>query len=277
MILTTTVPAMVVGWYLLKAVGGRVPTVHGLVARLTPWTRGLHTWVLSAPATFCYIAVFTCFSLVQKTAPPRLIDIMTAVDSTNLYQLRNHTLSVLATSAFWVAGHGNGLALYIAGFATVVAWAERRYGTPRLVVIAASGHVFASLLTQAVLRHVINDGNAPAKLVYATDVGVSYMLVAGMAAAVLAMRGWVRLMAVAILLGILLTPMITSHTIWDLGHVIAAACGLIAAALCRVAGPLRTPERLVQRDAAEHAAVAWPRSRLLARSPPGNGAQAEPA
>jgi hypothetical protein len=239
--------AAFVGWYLLKA-ARRVPVVHRFVARLTPWTARLHAWVLSAPATFCYIAVFTCFTLVQKTAPPRLIDIMTTVDSTNLYQLRsNHTLSVLATSAFWMADHGDALVVYIAGFATVVAWAERRYGTPRLAVIVVSGHVFGSLLTEALLGQAIDNGRAPTKLAYATDVGVSYMLVAGMAGAVLAMRGWLRLLAAAILLGILFTPMFTSHTIWDFGHIIAAACGLIVAALCRLAGPLRTPVSLTQR------------------------------
>jgi hypothetical protein len=241
--------AAVIGWYLLKAARGRVPAVHRFVARLTPWSERLHTWVLSAPATFCYIAVFTCFTLVQKTAPPRLIDIMTTVDSTNLYQLRsNHTLSVLATSAFWMADHGDALVLYIAGFATVVAWAERRYGTPRLAVIVASGHVFGSLLTEALLGQAIDNGRAPTKLAYATDVGVSYMLVAGMAGAVLAIRGWLRVLAAAILLGILFTPMLTSHTIWDFGHIIAAGCGLIVAALCRLAGPLRTPEPLMRRS-----------------------------
>src|SRR5882762_10235974 len=88
-------------WYLLRGLGRRVPAAQRLVVRLRPWTRGLHAWVRSAPATFCYIAVFTCFTLVQKTAPPRLIDVMTSVDSTNLYELRSHTVSVLATSAFW--------------------------------------------------------------------------------------------------------------------------------------------------------------------------------
>jgi hypothetical protein len=241
--------AAFVGWYLLKA-GRRVPAVHRFVAWLTPWTGRLHTWVLSAPATFCYIAVFTCFSLVQKTAPPRLIDLMTTADSTNLHQLRTHTLSVLATSAFWMADHGNGLVLYIAGFATVVAWAERRYGTPRLAVIAVSGHVFGSLLTEALLRQAILHGRAPTKLVYATDVGVSYMLMAGMAGAVLAMRGRLRLIAGAILLAMLFTPMLTSHTIWDFGHIVAASCGLIAAVVCRLAGPLRTPKPLTPRSKA---------------------------
>jgi hypothetical protein len=74
------------------------------------------------------------------------------------------------------------------------------------------------------------------------------MLVAGMAGAVLAMRGWLRVLAAAILLGILFSPMFTSHTIWDFGHIIAAGCGLIVAALCRLAGPLRTPEPLMRRE-----------------------------
>jgi hypothetical protein len=249
--MTRGVLAVLVGWYSLKAIGRRVPVVQRFVAQLTPWTKALHGWVMSAPATFCYIAVFSCFTLVQKTAPPRLIDVMTSVDSTNLTQLRNHTVSVLATSAFWLADHGSGLALYIAGFATVVAWAERRYGTPRLALIAVCGHVFGSLLTEALLGRGIDLGHAPAKLANATDVGVSYMLVAGAAAAVLALSGWLRLIAAAGLLGLLLTPMLTSHSVWDFGHAIAATCGLIVAVLCRLAGPLRTPGPLVRRDAAE--------------------------
>jgi hypothetical protein len=76
------------------------------------------------------------------------------------------------------------------------------------------------------------------------------MLMAGMAGAVLAMRGWLRVMAAVILLGILFTPMVTSHTIWDFGHVVAATCGLIAATVCRLAGPLRTPKPLTRRSGA---------------------------
>ncbi|MCQ4080487.1 hypothetical protein NGB36_07695 [Streptomyces sp. RB6PN25] len=233
--------AVVVAWYVLKAAGRHVPCARRLVVRCSPWTVRLHTWVLSAPATFCYIAVFTCFTLVQKTAPPRLVDIMTAVDSTNLDRLQKNAPSVLATSAFWVANHGEGLALYVIGFATVVAWAEHRYGTPRIVVIAVSGHIFGSLITEELLRHAILVGRAPAKLAFATDVGVSYMLVAGLAAAVLIMSGRTRIVATVLLLGVLLTPMVVSHSIWDLGHVIAALCGLVTAVLCRLSGPLRRP------------------------------------
>ncbi|WP_194903725.1 rhomboid-like protein [Catenulispora rubra] len=229
-------------WYVLKALGRRVPSARRLVRRLTPWTGRLHAWILSAPATFCYIAVFTCFTLVQATTPPHLIDIMTTVNSTNLDQLHSHALTVLATSAFWVDDHGSGLDLYILAFATFGAFAERRWGTPRLAVIAVSGHVLGSLLTEAVLRSAIDRGRAPVRLENATDVGVSYILVASLAAAVLAMHGRARLAFAAVLLGILITPMITSGTVWDLGHIFAAICGLAVAALCRLAGPLRASQ-----------------------------------
>ena len=49
------------------------------VDRLSPYTRWLHAWILSAPATFTYIAIFTAFTLVQQTTPPRLIDVLTRV------------------------------------------------------------------------------------------------------------------------------------------------------------------------------------------------------
>ncbi|MFE0106873.1 rhomboid-like protein [Streptomyces sp. NPDC059009] len=236
--------ACVVSWYLLKAVGRRVPPVGRLVDRVVPWTGKLHAWVLSAPATFCYIAVFTCFTLVQTTSPPRLVDVLTRVNSTSLFELRRDALDVLATSAFWVADRGSGLALYAVAFATAVAWAERRYGTPRLILIALSGHVLGSLITEGLLQNQINSGRASEKLIYSTDVGVSYMLVASVAAAVLVMRGRVRLVAAVCVLAVLVTPMISDRTIWDLGHVIAAACGLAVAALSLLAGPLREPPPL---------------------------------
>ncbi|WP_369382814.1 rhomboid-like protein [Streptomyces sp. cg36] len=237
----------VLAWYLLKWLARHLAIAAMAVSRLTPWTRGVHAWVLSAPATFCYVAVFTCFTLVQTTAPPRLIDVMTAIDSTNLHHLRKNAVQVLATSSFWVADHGSGLSLYIVGFAAAVAYAERRWGTPRLLLIALAGHVLGSLLTEGLLRRAINAGRLPAKLATTTDVGVSYMLVAGLVAAVTALSGRVRAAAAAVLLVFLVTPVLTSRTIWDLGHVLAACCGLAVCLLVRLAGPLRSPGPFRQR------------------------------
>jgi hypothetical protein len=223
--------SLVVAWYLLCCLSPLWPRARRATDRLSPYTRRLHAWVLSAPATFAYIAIFTALTLVQRTTPPRLIDLLTRMNSTSLSELRHAPVAALADSALWVANRGSGLAWYIAVFGTVVAWAERRYGPPRMIVICVSGHVLGSLLTALVELDAIQSGHASHKLAHTTDVGVSYMLVAGSVAAVLLMRGWWRAAGVAALTVFVVWPVISDHTIWDLGHLLAMLSGLAVAAV----------------------------------------------
>lgn len=238
--------ALSVLWYVLRGVGYLWKPAARVVGQLAPWTVKLRAWVLSAPATFVYIALFTMGTFVQKTAPPRLIDLLVKVDSTNLHRLSDDPATVLVTSAVWVADRGSGLSMYIAVFATVVAWAERRYGTPRLILIAISAHVLGSLCTARVERWAIDTGRAPEKLIRATDVGVSYIMVGCCAAAVLIMWSWVRLVGIAVMVMVVVVPVLTSRTVWDLGHLFATLFGLGAALLVRSAGPLREPPPLTE-------------------------------
>jgi hypothetical protein len=236
---------LVVLWYVLRALALRWTWAGSLVHRLSPRTRWMHEWIVSAPATFGYIAVFTATTVVQRTTPPRLVDLLTRVNSTSLVQLRLAPLSSLADSAIWVADRGAGLAGYIAGFATFVAWAERRYGTPRIILICLAGHVFGTLLTARVELHAIQAGLAPAKLATSTDVGVSYIMVAGFAAAVLVMqRRWQLICGLALAAGVI-APVFISHTVWDLGHLLATLCGMAAAALTLLAAPPRQAPRVL--------------------------------
>jgi hypothetical protein len=57
------------------------------------------------------------------------------------------------------------------------------------------------------------------------------MLVAGSVAAVLLMRGWWRAAGVAALAVFVVWPVISDHTIWDLGHLLAMLSGLAVAAV----------------------------------------------
>jgi hypothetical protein len=230
---------LVVAWYVLRALALRWTWAESAVHRISPRTRRMHEWIVSAPATFGYIAVFTATTVVQRTTPPRLINLLTSVNSTSLAQLRLAPLSALADSAVWVADRGAGLGGYIVGFATLVAWAERRYGTPRIILICLAGHVLGTLLTARVELHAIQTGLAPAKLATSTDVGVSYIMVAGIAAAVLVMqRRWQLICGIGLAAGVI-APVFISHTVWDLGHLLATLCGLAAAALTLLAAPPR--------------------------------------
>ena len=240
------IPGVAVGlavvWYLVKGGARWWAWAAWLVARLSPWTRALHAWVLSAPATFAYVAIFTASTIIQRSAPPQLINVLTTLQSTNVVRLRLAPLSTLLDSALWVAGHGAGLSVYILLFVTIVAWAERRYGPPRMIVVWIAAHVLGSLLTAAVETHAITTGRAPVSLAYSTDVGVSYVLVGGAAAAVLVLRGRrARMLAAVPFTLLLLAPLLVHRTFWDLGHLLAGACGMTAAWLTLRAGPPRRP------------------------------------
>lgn len=253
--------ALVVVWYLLKALAPRWPFGASVVRRLSPRTRRWHEWIISAPATFGYIAIFIASTIVQRTTPPQLVNLLTSVNSTSLSRLRLAPLSALADSAIWVADHGGGLAGYVAGFATVVAYAERRYGTPRIILICLAGHVFGTLLTARIELHAIQSGLAPPGLANSTDVGVSYIMVAGFAAAVLVIRRrWQVIGGLALAAGVI-APVFVSHTVWDLGHLLATLCGLVAAALTLLAAPARPVPRLLPRTAAVPAGEASRNSR----------------
>ncbi|WP_064743852.1 rhomboid-like protein [Actinomadura oligospora] len=236
---------VVTGWYALRALGLVWEPVRRVVAFCEPWTRRAHAWALSAPATFTYVAIFTASTLVQFSAPPKLIDLLTTLQSTNLANLHRAPLRALLDSALWVADNGEGLALYVALFVTVVAWGERRYGTPRILLVWLCGHVLGSLLTALVETHALENGRAPARLAVTTDVGVSYIMVAGCAAAVLLMRGrWLALGVAGLAVGVV-GPVLWSHSLWDLGHLFAATCGLAAAwALLQIAPPRVPPDLL---------------------------------
>jgi hypothetical protein len=231
---------LVVAWYLLCCLSLLWPGARRATDRLSPYTRGLHAWILSAPATFAYIAIFTALTLVQRTTPPQLIDLLTRMNSTSLSRLRHAPVAALADSALWVANRGSGLTLYVVIFGTVVAWAERQYGPPRMILICVSGHVLGSLLTALVELDAIQSGRASHKLAHTTDVGVSYMLVAGSVAAVLLMRGWWRAAGVAALAVFVVRPVISDHTIWDLGHLLAMLSGLAVAGVTLLLSRPRT-------------------------------------
>lgn len=226
-------------WYALRGLARWWPRAAVVVDALSPHTRRLHRWVLSAPATFCYVAVFTASTIIQRSAPPELIDLITTYQSTNLTRLAADPLRVLVVSGLWVDERGFGLAGYVAVFATVVAWAERRYGTPRIVVIGLAAHMIGSLIAAGFERLAINHHHAPVSLATDSDVGVSYVMVGCCAAAVLMLHGRRRWIAGALLVLAVQTPVLFTRSFYDQGHLLAALVGFAAAVLCLAVAPLR--------------------------------------
>lgn len=249
MIFLSTVLIICCIWYLLKFFAHFSCKIHDIVRKLSPYTLFLSKWLQSAPATFTYTVIFCAFTLVQGTTPQHLINILTNHASTSIARVSDRPISVFFDSAFWVADNGAGLIIYVAIFWTIIAWAERKYGSPRIIVITLSGHILTSIATIFIELWAINSGHAPSSLAKATDVGVSYIMVAGCAAAILLMKKWFFTISIIALGLFILLPVLFEHSIWDMGHLFATLIGFISASLLLKLSPIRrvsSPHELLE-------------------------------
>ncbi|MEK4722814.1 MULTISPECIES: rhomboid-like protein [Lactococcus] len=108
MIFLSTVLILCCLWYFFKFLAHFSPKIHDEVRKLSVYTQFLSKWLQSAPATFTYTAIFCAFTLVQRTAPQHLINILTNHSSTSIARVSDKPISTFFDSAFWVADNGAG-------------------------------------------------------------------------------------------------------------------------------------------------------------------------
>ncbi|MEV0276443.1 rhomboid-like protein [Streptomyces sp. NPDC050610] len=145
----------------------------------------LRTWVATAPATTALWAFLVVHSVVLFQLDPGGRAEVLRSHSTNLTQLAEHPVTVLADSALWIEIPDLPMVALLA--LCVLAPAERRFGTLRTVVVFFLGHVLATLVTAGVLTTLLHTESAhfPDRgFGSAIDVGVSYgsLCVAGLLA-----------------------------------------------------------------------------------------------
>lgn len=145
--------------------------------------------------------------------------------STNLYNMRHNPVQVLVASAFWTEGGFPWTT--IASFLIVMAAAERWLGTSRWILLFATGHIGATLLTVTGISHAIDRHIIPLKVVYAADVGTSYGFSAVLAAMAFRFRGLVRLAWAGTLVAVLGYAAWSGPTFTDYGHLCAVAIGFL--------------------------------------------------
>ncbi|MGW6781278.1 rhomboid-like protein [Streptomyces sp. NPDC054987] len=211
-------------------------------------SRPLRSWIRSSPGTHIWLLIIAVTSVIVAIAPDQVDRVLLHRNSSNIHQLVQHPVRALISSAFWIANPAS-LALYAVLFEVFHAPVERWLGTLRWLVIVATAHVVATLISQKVLLTAIQDHRAPRSMTHVVDIGVSYGLAASIG--VLAYRlphpwRWVYLAGAIAFFGI---PLVTGGTFTDLGHGIALAVGLLAWPLTRgVVSRETTPAFHVKRD-----------------------------
>ena len=116
-----------------------------------------------APATLTWLGIIIATSIVQSSLPaPRAARILHHT-STNLKNLLNLKVRVLATSAFWLDSDllFAQLVLWTIVFIAILAPAERWLGTKRWLVAVLVSHVGATIITAARLWLLIKLGRQP--------------------------------------------------------------------------------------------------------------------
>uniref|UniRef100_A0AAU2JS97 Integral membrane protein n=1 Tax=Streptomyces sp. NBC_00049 TaxID=2903617 RepID=A0AAU2JS97_9ACTN len=203
-------------------------------------SRPLRSWIRSSPGTHIWLLIIAVTSVIVVIAPEQVERVLLHRNSSNIHQLVKYPVRALLSSAFWIE-NPSSLALYAVLFEIFHAPVERWLGTLRWVVIVATAHIVATLVSQKVLLTAIQDHRAPRSMAHVVDIGVSYGLAA--AAGVLTYRlpspwKWFYLAGVVAFFGV---PLVTGGTFTDLGHAIALAVGLLAWPLTRHVVSRETP------------------------------------
>jgi hypothetical protein len=190
-------------------------------------------WVRSAPGTYTYLFAITVTSWSLGGVHPHLADVLIRSQSTNLDNLADRPLQVLVASAFWTSGTVLPWQLLVR-FTLILAPVERRLGTRRAGLVFAAGHVLATLVVAAGLQFGVRHGWLDVALAHASDVGVSYGLVAvaGAMTWLIAPARWRAAWAPAVLAAISLGDL-GGLTFTDVGHLVSLVIGLSTAPLVR--------------------------------------------
>ncbi|MEU9033599.1 rhomboid-like protein [Streptomyces sp. NPDC048352] len=190
-------------------------------------SRPLRSWIRSSPGTHIWLLIVAVTSLVVAIAPDRLDHLLLHRSSSNLHQLVKYPVRALLSSAFWIENPAS-LPLYAVLFELFHAPVERWLGTLRWLLIVATAHVVATLVSQKVLLMAIEDHRAPHSMTHVVDIGVSYGLAAAVGVLTYRLRSpwrWFYLVGAVAFFGL---PLFTGGTFTDLGHAISLAVGLLA-------------------------------------------------
>ncbi|MFD9405543.1 rhomboid-like protein [Streptomyces sp. NPDC059989] len=195
-------------------------------------SRPLRSWIRSSPGTHIWLLIIAITSIIVVIAPDQIERVLLHRNSSNIHQLVKYPVRALLSSAFWIENPAS-LALYAVLFELFHANVERWLGTLRWLVIVATAHIVATLVSQKVLLTAIQDHRAPRSMTHVVDIGVSYGLAA--AVGVLTYRipspwRWFYLAGAVAFFGL---PLATGGTFTDLGHAISLAIGLLAWPLTR--------------------------------------------
>ena len=175
--------------------------------------------------TVAYAVIVTCVTVALYALGPKVQDRVISHVSTNLHNLSRGHFGTLLDSAFVI--DAGPIYVWLPGLVCLLALAELMWGSIRLMVAFAVGHVGATLLVAAGLTAAVELSWLPVSVSRATDVGMSYgaTAVLGLLTAALPRRwrpawiGWLLAAGVGVVA--------VGRDFTDVGHAVALVLGML--------------------------------------------------
>ncbi|MDT7636574.1 MAG: hypothetical protein QOC83_862 [Pseudonocardiales bacterium] len=187
----------------------------------------LGAYLRAAPATLIYLFTLLVTQLTLSTVDNHLGQRLLISESTNLANMARVPLQVLIGSAFWLDTSPVVTYVALATLLIVMAALERWLGTGRWLVTVLTGHIGATLLTLVVTTCLLRRGLLSPAVAHASDVGVSYALLAALGMLVHRLPRLRYRLGVALLAGVGLgVVLVLDQEIADLGHLLSFLIGV---------------------------------------------------
>jgi len=186
---------------------------------------GFFNRLLRIRVTLAYAAIVAAVTTALLYLGPQFHDRVIRHASTNLHNLSHGRAGTLFISAFVV--DAGPIYLWLPGLVCLLAMAEIVWGSIRLVIAFAVGHVGATVFVALGLTAAVEWAWLPASVTRAVDVGMSYGAVAvlGSLTAAIPRRwrpactGWWIAAGVAVI--------IIGRDFTDVGHAVALGLGIV--------------------------------------------------
>jgi hypothetical protein len=184
----------------------------------------------ATPLTYVTVGLLLLTSVMLHTHPDA-IDGVVGWASTNVQNLTHHPIAATVASAFVVpSGLFPDLLIVAVSFAVL----ERAIGTARTLLVAVAGHVVATVFTEGAVGFGISIGALPISDAVRSDVGISYVMYAVVAASIFLLRGLPRTVAVIVIVALVGIPAFSSRDMTAFGHLSSVAIGFaVISLMCR--------------------------------------------
>jgi hypothetical protein len=183
--------------------------------------------LLMLRVTIVYGLILVCVNATMLALGPVMQYRLFQYASTNLHNLSHGHVGTLIGSAFVV--DAGPIAEWLPGLLCLLGLVELLWGSLRLLVAFAVGHVGATVLVAAGLAGAVSWGWMSAVVTQAEDVGMSYGAMAALGAITVALpRRW-RVSWIGWWLAVGVAVIAMDRDFTDVGHVVALMVGMLVA------------------------------------------------